>query len=212
MNKYTRWTVVSALALAVAFPGLTWAHEGGLGLKSLLKWENGNEVSLEKRLERAHLLGGTVTAVGDNTLTVKGENNIIYTVDVEDAKLFRISADGNSTVLADIKVGDRVMIKGDLESNNTIEAKSVHAMPANTHPAQARGTVTAVNDDQFTLQLNHHGVISNVTVDTNSNTVVKKANGETGTTADVEVGSKVKVGGLWDELLNVLAAIRIKLF
>ena len=163
-------------------------------------------------MERAHLLGGTVTAVGDNTLTVKGENNIIYTVDVEDAKLFRISADGNSTVLADIKVGDRVMIKGDLESNNTIEAKSVHAMPANTHPAKARGTVTAVNDDKFTLQINHQGVISNVIVDTSSNTVVKKANGETGTTADVEVGSKVKVGGLWDELINVLAAIRIKLF
>jgi hypothetical protein len=79
-------------------------------------------------------------------------------------------------------------------------------MSENVRPGKAKGTVTAVSGNTITLQTKNDKTI---TVNTTAETDVVKADGTTGTTTDIQVGSKLKIWGLWDKITNILSALRI---
>ncbi len=81
-------------------------------------------------------------------------------------------------------------------------------MPANLQPAMAKGTVTAVNDDNITLQTTED---TTITVNTDADTVIKDDNGDIAAQSDIEIGMSAKLLGLWDSVLNVFNAFKIKL-
>ena len=150
---------------------------------------------------------GTVTAVSGSSFTLKANNGIVYTVNTSGSTTFNFPFKGSAT-FADIHVNDMARVRG-TASAQVITAASVVIIPANNRPAVAKGTVTAVSGSSLTLQLNNNA--NSITVNTDSNTTVTKADGSAGTTADVHVGSAVKVRGLWDMVLNVFKAITIHL-
>jgi hypothetical protein len=166
--------------------------------------ENGDNDSQHPR----RALTGTVTAVGSASFDFKAANGTVYTVTVANATLRHPFSDA-AILLTDIKVGDMVVVKGSVNGSD-IAASAVLDMPANTHPAIIpNGTVTAVSGNTLTVQMEHLGVVSNVTVNTDANTMDTKSDGTAGTVSDVHVGSNISVKGLWNTLLNVLNAIKI---
>jgi len=66
-------------------------------------------------------------------------------------------------------------------------------------------------ENTITIQASQTGVVYPVTINTSANTTVAAHGGTATTTAAITVGSKINVKGLWDELLNVLNAIRIRI-
>lgn len=225
MRKFIQYFAAGAI-LAILVPGIVLAHgdnnsgdnEGGiLGLRASFSANERADLDHDgdhdgnRGEARARL--GVVTAVNvsGNTLTMRSKDGTIFTVNTADANIK--SALNNAITLSGILVGDKVIVRGTISSTNSnvISASSVVDIPQNTHPARAKGTVTAVSGNSLTVQTNHDGVISNVTVNTNANTQITKSGGTAGTMADITAGAMVKVKGLWDELLNVLNAIKIRI-
>lgn len=164
------------------------------------KDEDNGQVADEVRLM------GTVTATSTTGFTLKTEDGSVFTVNTGSAKLTQ--AFSGAITLADIMVNEKAEVSGSL-NGSVISAERVVLTPANTHKAVGKGTVTAVGTNSFTVQANNHGIPSSFTVNTNASTTVTAANGTTSTLASIVVGTKVVVQGLWNEILNVLNAIRI---
>ncbi len=148
---------------------------------------------------------GTVASVTGSGFTFTTKDNTTLTATTSGAKLIRLPR--TEIVLADILVGDKVFITG-TKSGSTVTASVVYDMSKNLKPAKAKGTVTAVNGNTVTVQTKDN---KTATVIVDQDTVVKTGDHQTGTTADITVGSKVKVTGLWNTILNVLNAIKVKI-
>lgn len=81
-----------------------------------------------KSLLSLHIVTGTVSALNGNTLSVKGQNDVTYSVDISSAKLLG----KNPFVVessADLKVGDRVQVLGNVASAS-VTAEIVHDLTA----------------------------------------------------------------------------------
>jgi len=203
MKKITK--IIAALAILTILPMSALAHNNDN--------DDDNKIGLKLQsqvLKRRNLtISGTITAVSSTGFTLQSTATITpFTVLTADAKI--IQAFGMKIHLADIHVNDKAKVKGTVEGS-VIMAKKVVVTPPNTHPAKGKGMVTAVGGNSFTLQTNHQGIISNVTVNTNASTTIITKNGSATTSAAIVVGSKVKIKGLWNEILNVLNAIKVKI-
>ncbi len=83
------------------------ANAGGTSEGSKPGLENTN-----KPKDGQDILNGTITVASDTSLTVKDSKGTEYIVDVTQAKFYKV---GNKNVTAaDLKVGDRVMIRGNV--------------------------------------------------------------------------------------------------
>ncbi len=74
-------------------------------------------------------IAGTVTVVSGTTLTVKGKNDITYTVDADSARV-RHDGDEDST-LSDITVGDTVIVQGTVDKTS-VDASVIITVDAET--------------------------------------------------------------------------------
>lgn len=197
-------TVAIALGFLILSPALTLAHNDSK--------DNGNKgsdirgkIHFDWNFSRHQ--SGTVTAVSSTGFDLKNEGGTTYTVITANAKITK--AFGGTIALADIHVNDKASVKGKT-TNNQIEARTVVITPPNTHKAAAVGKVTAVNGNTVTVQTNHWGVPGTVTVKTSAETTYSQ-NKATTTSASLQVGAKIFVKGLWDEIQNALNAFRIKI-
>lgn len=196
-------------------PSIALAHDDkeGRGIGASLKTKvnaaidarHNDEDDDDKKSKRS--VRGTVTAVSSTGFELKKADGTVYTVLIADAKI--TGPFGQGLALANISVNDLAVVKGSI-SGSQITATKIVVTPKNTHPAVAKGKVTAVSGNTITLQSQHRGVAYSVTVSTNASTTVQTADSAT-TTAAIQVGKQLKVKGLWNELLNVLTAIKIKI-
>ena len=216
MRKFARFAAGVAL-VTLLVPSLALAHggrgngddddEGGDDGRGRGFLHIGGNVGW--RFHRART--GTVNSVGSSSFQMTVKDGTVFTVNVPDADI--VNAFGVTIQLADIQVNSRAVVKGSVEGT-TIDASKVLITPPDTHPAAARGAVTAVSGNNFTIESQHHGVEYSVNVTTDSNTQFQTGGGTTtasGTIADVQVGAKVKIRGLWDEILNILRAIKVRI-
>lgn len=148
---------------------------------------------------------GEVTAVSSTGFTILTNSGVSLEVNAASAKIVRIPR--SVIALGDIAVGDKVHITG-TKADGVVTAIVIYDMPANLSPAVAKGTVTVVTDDSITVQTKNDQTI---TVNTNGDTQVVDKNGDETTLAAVDAGAKVKLFGLWDSILNVFNAIKIRL-
>lgn len=147
---------------------------------------------------------GTVTAVSDSGFTMNTRINSTLTVTTSGAKLVRIPR--TVITLSDIQVGDKVFVTG-TKTDSSVAAFVVYDMSANIKPAKVKGSVTEVNGTTLTVE-NKKGVITEVA--TNGDTQIM-AEGQPATLADIGIGTKVKIFGLWDSILNIFNALKIVL-
>ncbi|MBU6447884.1 hypothetical protein KGQ24_03550 [Patescibacteria group bacterium] len=168
---------------------------------------------------------GNVTALGSDSssFTLTTANKAVYTIQTDSNTKIQDQL-GNALTFSDISVSDKVIVKGalqmpiapmmnntNIQTNNVITASVITKIPQNTHPAHAAGTVTAVNGNNINLQMTPGGIVANVPVVTSANTAVVNKDGSTATLSDIQANSRIRVQGLWDEVLNVLDAIKIRI-
>ncbi len=229
MFKKTLKTLVLAISiLALTIPAFAYARNNGDNnsnnrneykseQRANLKVESTNEFGVHvfedknnKRDDRrddflsTFFYSGTVTAVSGSTITIQTKDNKTLTVQAATAKIIRIPRTEIS--VSNIAVGDMVHVTG-TKSNSTINASVVYDLSSNLKPAKAKGTVTSIDGNTMTVQTKDN---KTATVNVTADTQVVTSNNQTGTTADVQVGSKVKLFGLWDNILNVFNALKIK--
>jgi hypothetical protein len=206
MNKLMKYAAIAAIAISVV-PFAAQAHDGDSDSReSDNRGENQFRVLNLDHINRGESRRGKVTAVASGLFTLEAKDGKVYTVNSANAT-FTLPFNGKF-IASDLKVGDAVKVRGTI-SGTAITASSVIVVPANKRPVKGKATVSAVNGSTLTV-LTKSG--NTVTVNTDSNTTVTKQDGSAGAVADVQVGSKVKLAGLWDTVLNVLNAIKIKLF
>src|SRR5882762_5256965 len=90
---------------------------------------------------------GTLTQITGNTLTVGGQ-----TVNVSSATVI---VKGDTTLtLADLKLGDRVLVRGAVQADKSINATRIRVLPREDEPEEGMhvaGKVTAVDANTFTI-------------------------------------------------------------
>lgn len=219
MRKLAQYVIVAAIMILV-FPIAALAHNSrgddkdnnrGRGNSNHFGLETDQPIRFDEKFThardnfRGNLRGGTVTATANGSFTMEARNGTVYTVNTTDAT-FSLPFKGTFSA-ADLEVDDSVKVKGPV-SDTTINADAVIVVPANTRPAKAKGTVTAVNGNKITVQTKHNG---EVTLNTDSDTTVTDRDGNEIATADIEVGSEIKAKGLWDKVKETFHAIAIKL-
>ncbi|MES2225056.1 MAG: DUF5666 domain-containing protein [Patescibacteria group bacterium] len=91
----------------------------------MAKGVNGNKDGMKNILEGngQPIVGGTVTAVNGNTVTITNKSNIAYTIDVTNAK---VTKNGTASTSSTIAVGDTVLVQGAI-NGTAVTAVSVTA-------------------------------------------------------------------------------------
>jgi len=143
-------------------------------------------------------IGGKVasvdTAAGTLTLTVdRGSVTGTWTVNTTADTTYHVKDVDNAT-LADIKVGDLVGVRGEVnEADKTVTAKDIRVMPAKpANGSKVGGEITAINGTSLTLKARNGNVL---TILTDENTQYRAERGKEITFADLKVGDKVMVQG-----------------
>jgi hypothetical protein len=135
-------------------------------------------------------ISGAVSAINGTTITVAGANGTTYTVDAGTAKLSG-GLFSSGLALADIQVGDKVMISG------TINGTSVTAKTINDASLVGRnvftGTVASISGSTITLNAKN---MTTLTVDATSATITKGfLKGTTIAVSSIKIGDRLSVIG-----------------
>jgi len=140
-------------------------------------------------------VGGTITAISGNALTVKTMDGNTAQVNVSDKTRYR--KDRQAAQLSDFKVGDQIMVRGESGGENVWNADMVAARPAGTPGPEAFreamgkrfivGEIKSISGTQLTIQ-RPDGVSQTISVD--ESTSFKKQ-GESITLADLKAGDHV---------------------
>ena len=143
-------------------------------------------------------LTGVITAINGGVLTLQRQGpggSGTLTVDATSATAFRGGPGAKATALtlAQLRVGERVMVRGTL-SGSTVSATAVAVQPA----PPLTGVITAINGGVLTLQRQGPGGSGTLTVDTTSATAFRGGPGaksSTLTLGALRVGERVMVRG-----------------
>src|SRR5216117_2827519 len=107
-----------------------------------------SEIRIEDRNDAERIaFVGTLTQIAGNTLTVDG-----VTVNVGSATVI-VRGDAALT-LADLKIGDRVLVRGAVQADKSINATRIRVLPREDEPEEemhVSGKVTAVGTSSFTI-------------------------------------------------------------
>jgi len=104
-----------------------------------------SEISIEDNAERIAFVGA-LTQITGNTLTVGG-----VTVNVASATVI---VKGDTTLtLADLKLGDRLLVRGAVQADKSINATRIRVLPREDEPEEMHvaGKVTALGSDNFRI-------------------------------------------------------------
>jgi hypothetical protein len=133
---------------------------------------------------------GSVTAIDGTKLTVKGKNNVTYTVSAGDAKVWKNR--NNTSALANIKIGDSLIVQGTI-SGTAVTAKNIYIvrLPDFGDRVAISGTVTATSENTITLTGTNGTVYTILAADAK----IKVDNKDNASLSDIKVGETITVTG-----------------
>lgn len=150
-----------------------------------------------KAMRPTHLVGAKVTANNGSSLTVAGNDGKTYTVTADEKTKIRRHFWGESS-LSEIIAGHTVNVWGKFtdDAKTTILATLIRDLSIAKRKGVFMGKVTALSTDGFDVETVNKGV-QHVTVGSSTKYVNRKE--ETIAFADLKVGHRVRVGGVWDQ-------------
>ncbi len=159
-------------------------------------WEEGGGVfhafAVAKLAEdRLFPVAGTLAEINGDTLIVETKGGRPATVHVDAETAYRIRG-VEDPGLDDLEVGMRVIARGTLNPDGSLQAQVVGAAEAGPRQARLRGEVIAIEGNAFTVRAGKREVV----VQTDEATEFRVPGVENPTIADLEVGDKVAVGGV----------------
>lgn len=138
VDKNTAASSVSAIAVGdtVMIEGTvsgttitaTRIHDGIMAKGVVKAMGNKDEVSLLEGNGQP-IIGGTVSAVNGNTITITNKSNVAYTVDVTNAK---ITKSGTVASASNISVGDELIAQGTINGNSVVAVNVVDSAKVST--------------------------------------------------------------------------------
>lgn len=156
----------------------------------------------------AKLVGAEITAIVGSTLTVSKDGKT-YTVNTDSNTHFQRHYWGKSS-LAEFSVGNKVNVHGKFtdDAKMIILARLIRNLSIMKRHGVFHGDVTAKNSDNFVVNSKQRG---SQTVFFTSSTKFIQRNEVAMTYADLQVGHRVRVKGIWDKTLNkITETIQIK--
>jgi outer membrane lipoprotein SlyB len=188
MKRIIIYVVLGVLALAVlGTAAVAYAHEGGLFGRGV---------------------GGRVTAIDGNTLTVENPQGDTGTIVTNSDTQFTVNGEDGS--LADISVGMFAGARGEMNEDSTqVTATQVRAsdeMPRRKDHHGVGGEVTAINGDTITVK-NPHGDTGTIVTNSDTQFIV---NGEDGSLADISVGMFAGARGEMNEDGTQVTATQVR--
>ncbi len=171
---------------------------------------------------------GSISSISGNIITVLGKNGTTYTVDASASKFMK---QGTMITLADLKVGDTILVHGVISGTSIIADTIMDGLPMQAGmrgPQDASGlinngnftlgTVASVSGPLFTVTVKSvpssqaGGTPSSVTyaVTTTSSTIFKK-DGAPASLADIVVGKLVVISGTKDTTAKTITATNVSI-
>lgn len=152
----------------------------------------------------AKIINGEITAKSGISLTVIKDAKI-YTVNTDSNTQFRRHFWGKSS-LDEFSVGDKVNVYGKFtdDAQTTILARLIRNLSIMKRRGVFFGTVSSKGANSFVMHTLNRG---DQTVMFDSNTKFVKRNEQIMTFADLQVGDRVRVKGLWDKILNTITEV-----
>ncbi|OGK16677.1 hypothetical protein A2774_00045 [Candidatus Roizmanbacteria bacterium RIFCSPHIGHO2_01_FULL_39_12c] len=156
------------------------------------------------RAQIAKIINGEVTAISGSSLTVKKDDNT-YTVNTDSDTHFRRHYWGGSS-LDEFSVGNKVNVSGKFtdEEKTTILARIIRNLSIMKRHGVFMGDVSAKNSDNFIIDSKHR---DGQTVYFDSGSKFVKRDETSMVYADLQVGHRVRVKGLWDKTLNQITEV-----
>ncbi|MBI4363309.1 MAG: hypothetical protein HY545_00465 [Candidatus Doudnabacteria bacterium] len=155
---------------------------------------------------------GSVLASGSSSVTLNVEAGA-HLNNVSNGQI-TVATNADTQVSGSVDVGDRVIVRGEIQANGSLEADSVRVIGEANGKAEIKarkqvafGKITAVTDNSVTIKNNVTGETKTLT--TNDDTKVM-VNGEAETTADIQVGDRGLVK--FKAMLDTFIATMIRLF
>jgi hypothetical protein len=105
------------VAVAICLASCAWSSISEARVAQTLRASQANPFTVE----------GTVNTLGQNKLTLRAEENIIFHVRYDDKTEFK-SDDGSSASSRDLRVGLRIRVEGDLTESGEIVAQRIELL------------------------------------------------------------------------------------
>jgi hypothetical protein len=155
-----------------------------------------DRIELKNINKRGELVNVKVTAKGATSITVDNDGTSVK-VNVTSNTHFRRKSWGKSS-LVEISVGDGVTVIGRWanEAKTEVNAVLIRNLSIQKRSGVFFGTVKTITDTGFVMTTIQRG---EETVKIDSTKLINRV-GETITKADIEIGHKVRVRGLWDSV------------
>ncbi len=201
--KITLGLVIASLSVSTIFA------EGPRKLLSETPEKAGSRPGIAKKIfdlkGRAAIGTCTVSAVVETTITCAKDDKI-YTVLTDDKTQFRRRFWGKGS-LSEIASGHVINVIGAWtdDTHTTVQARLVRDTSIQKRFGVFFGTVTSVLGSGWIMDTPRRGA-QTVTVSSNTSIVNRKE--ETILQADVAVGHKVRVKGLWDSVNNTITEVK----
>jgi RNase P/RNase MRP subunit p29 len=162
-------------------------------------WEEGGGVFhafvVAKLVEdRLFPVAGTLVQIEDDALTVETKGSLPVTVYVDAETAYRLRGTEDPG-LDDLEVGMRVVARGTLNPDGTLQAQVVGAAAAGPRQAWLRGEVMAIEGNAFTVRAGRREIVAQ----TDEATEFRVPDVENPSIADLEVGDRVAVEGVVEE-------------
>ena len=152
----------------------------------------------------AKIIGGEITSISGTSLNI-GKDGKTYTVNTDSNTHFQRHYWGKSS-LAEFSVGNKVNVQGKFtdDAKTTILARLIRNLSIMKRHGVFLGDVTVKNSNNFVIKSKERG---DQTVYFTGTTKFVKRNEEVMTYADLQVGHRVRVKGLWDKSLNKITEV-----
>ncbi len=193
-KKFVLAGILFSLALLV--PASAFAKDNGVGA--------GNRMKLAAAVlgGRASIGNATLVSKSDTTLVVTDKNGKQVTVVTDsNTKLWRRF--GAKSSLDEMSAGDKLTIVGTWtdSTKTTVKASSIRDLSIQKRAGQFLGIVKSVSSDGFVVTPVKRG---DQAVTVSSTTKFVNLKNQPITLADIHVGNRVRVTGMWDMVKNTL--------
>lgn len=226
MKRKNYLLVLSLLSLVLLYPSVVGAKDlGGLrpsirAEKKELKNELKDKIQSIKedfkqkfdtlKNQAAKIIGGDITAISGTILSISKDGKI-YTVNTDSNTHFQRHYWGKSS-LDEFSVGNKVNVHGKFtdDAKTTILARLIRNLSIMKRHGVFLGNMTVKNNDNFVINSKQRG---DQTVYFTGSTKFVKRNEQAMSYADLQLGHRVRVKGIWDKTLNqITETVQVKDF